>query len=142
MQRRHLLLAPPLAAAAQNTPAAQRIRAILTAQQEAWNRGDLNAFMAAYWNSPELTFIGKSIARGWQGTMDRYRREYGSRAKMGTLTFSDLEIHEVGADAAWVFGRYALQRTAEGGGDASGKYTLVLQRIAGDWKIVLDHTST
>lgn len=141
MQRRDLLLASPLAGAAQNTPAATRIRSILMAQQEAWNRGDIAAFMTGYWNSPELAFIGKSIARGWQATMERYRREYPNRAAMGTLTFSELEVHEVGADAAWVFGRFALARTAEGGGAASGKFTLVLQRLAGEWKIVLDHTS-
>lgn len=140
MQRRHLLLSTPLAA--QSGADAQRIRGILLAQQEAWNRGDLNAFMTAYWNSPELAFIGKSIARGWQATLERYRREYGTRAKMGTLVFSDLEVHNVGPVAAWVFGRFALTRTAEGGGNASGKFTLVLQRIDGDWKIVVDHTST
>jgi ketosteroid isomerase-like protein len=145
MNRRDLLLAAPLAGAAaaqNNTVSAKSIQAILMAQQEAWNRGDLNAFMTAYWNSPELAFIGKTIARGWQATMDRYRREYSTRAKMGTLTFSEIEVHEVAPGAAWVFGRFALKRTAEGGGDASGKFTLVLKQVGGAWKIVLDHTSS
>jgi ketosteroid isomerase-like protein len=143
MHRRHLLMSTPLAgAAAQNTPAAQRIRAVLSLQQDAWNRGDIPAFMTAYWNSSELAFIGATISRGWQATLDNYHRRYPTRAAMGTLTFSEIEVHEVGADAAWVFGRYALARTKEGGGPASGKYTLVLQRMAGEWKIVLDHTSS
>jgi ketosteroid isomerase-like protein len=119
----------------------KQIRALLSAQQDAWNRGDLAAFMTAYANSPGLTFIGSSLERGWQATFDRYRRRYPSRAAMGQLTFSELEIHFVSADAAWAFGRFALARTAEGGGNASGKFTLVFQRQRGGWKIVMDHTS-
>jgi len=149
MNRRYLLLAALMAsslAAQAQTPskggASARIVAILREQQEAWNRGDIDAFMQAYWNSPELAFIGGTIARGWQATIERYRRTYPNRAAMGTLTFSELEVHEVGAEAAWVFGRFALARTKEGGGPASGKFTLVWQRIAGEWKIVVDHTSS
>jgi ketosteroid isomerase-like protein len=151
MHRRSLLTTPLAAAAAQtnkaqsskqNSTAATRIRATLAAQQDAWNRGDIDAFMTAYWNSPELAFIGDTIARGWQATIERYRRRYPTRAAMGTLTFSAIEVHEVGAEAAWVYGRFALARTKEGGGPANGKFTLVLHRVQGEWKIVLDHTSS
>jgi len=144
MHRRHLLwsaaAAPGLARGA-DTPVGGAIRALLMTQQEAWNRGDIPAFMTAYWKSPELAFIGASIARGWDGTLQNYYRRYPARAAMGTLTFSDLEVHEVGKQAAWVFGRFALARTAEGGGAASGKFTLVLRKFKDGWKIVLDHTS-
>lgn len=144
MHRRDLFFtAAPLAAAtAQSSTAAAAIRSLLLTQQDAWNRGDIPAFMTAYWNSPELAFIGASISRGWQDTLANYRRRYPTRAAMGQLTFSELEVHEVGAEAAWVFGRFALARTAEGGGAASGKFTLVLRKLGNDWKIILDHTSS
>lgn len=141
MHRRDLLLTSlPLAAAAAAT-AESSIRTLLLTQQDAWNRGDIPAFMTAYWNSPELAFIGSTISRGYQATLENYRKRYPTRAAMGTLTFSDLEVHETGAESAWVFGRFALARTAEGGGAASGKFTLVLRKFGNDWKIVLDHTS-
>ena len=43
------------------------IRSVLTAQMEAWNRGDLEGYMKiGYWNSPELAFIGgSSESRGY-----------------------------------------------------------------------------
>ena len=141
MHRRDLLFTAPFAAAAAAPADVARIRTLLLTQQDAWNRGDIPAFMTAYWNSPELAFIGSPIVRGWQATLERYRQRYPTRAAMGTLTFSELEVHDVGAEAAWVFGRFALARTAEGGGAASGKFTLVLRKISGEWKIVLDHTS-
>jgi ketosteroid isomerase-like protein len=148
MKRRLMLGAAPAALVAANAAAnvaanaGESIRALMQAQQEAWNRGDIAAFMQAYWKSPELAFIGESITRGWQATFERYQKRYPTRAAMGTLNFSELEVHEVGAEAAWVYGRFALRRSAEGGGDAKGKFTLVWKRVAGEWKMVMDHTSS
>ena len=66
------------------------IEAVLRTQQEAWNHHDLDAFMAGYWNSPELTFFSGANERdGWQATLDRYRAAYaGPGREMGKLEFS------------------------------------------------------
>lgn len=117
------------------------IKAAMTRQQEAWNRGDLRAFMQEYLNSPELTFVGKQVTRGWQATLDRYLKTYPTPAAMGKLTFSEVEVHPLGKDHAWVMGRFHLARTAEGGGDARGRYTLIFTRTKEGWKMTLDHTS-
>jgi len=117
------------------------VKAVLTRQQEAWNRGNLRAFMQEYWQSPELAFIGKQVARGWQATLERYQKTYPTPAAMGRLTFSEVEVHPLGQDHAWVFGRFHLARTAEGGGDARGRYTLIFTRTKEGWKMVLDHTT-
>lgn len=118
-----------------------QITAVLTAQQEAWNRGDVNTFLTGYWNSPELTFSGSDgIARGIAGVRERYQRNYPDRASMGELTFSSLEFRFIGPQAALVLGRWHLKRESKG--DVGGVFSLVWQRFQDGWKIVHDHTST
>jgi beta-aspartyl-peptidase (threonine type) len=115
------------------------ITAVLTAQQEAWNHGDVDKFLGGYWQSPELTFSGSSgIARGWDGVMARYKKSYPDQAAMGQLDFSGLEFHFLGKDAALVLGRWHLKRDK---GDVGGVFSLVWQRFPEGWRIVHDHTS-
>lgn len=118
------------------------IRRTLGAQQEAWNRRDLDRFMAGYWRSPELTFYsGGQATRGWQATLDRYRARYqGEGREMGTLGFSELTVEMLGADAAVARGRWHL--ALSGGKEAGGLFTLVWRRFPDGWRIVHDHTST
>lgn len=130
-----------LAGLLQGASAEVEIKAVLARQQAAWNRGDIRSFMQEYVNSPELTFVGKQVARGWQATLDRYLKTYPTPASMGQLTFSEVEVHPLGKDHAWVLGRFQLARTAEGGGDAGGRYTLIFTRTKQGWKMMLDHTS-
>src|SRR5215467_4726643 len=76
-----------------NAGVSEEIRRVMTAQQEAWNRGDLEGFMDGYERAETTTFVsGDEITRGWQTVLDRYKQRYQSRAQMGTLTFSELEI--------------------------------------------------
>ena len=119
----------------------QEIRAVLDAQVEAWNRGDIEAFMTGYENSPETTFVGKEVRKGYDSVLARYRRDYPDRARMGETSFSDIEVRMVSDDVAIVLGRFHLARPAEHGGDASGIFTLVFAKRASGWKILLDHTS-
>lgn len=117
----------------------EAIGALLSAQDAAWNRGDIDAFLAAYWHSPELTFSGSSgVSRGWDGVLARYKRVYPDRAAMGTLETSGLEFRFLGPDAALVLGRWHLKREK---GDIGGVFSLVWQRLPEGWKIVHDHTS-
>src|SRR5436305_10001533 len=85
---------------------AAAIRAVLDAQAAAWNRGDIEGYMDGYDRSPNTEFVGgDNITRGWQQVLDQYKKRYNSREKMGTLTFSDLEITVLSKDAALVLGR-------------------------------------
>ncbi len=115
------------------------ITEVLNAQQVAWNRGDVDAFLVGYWHSPELTFSGSNgVSRGWAGVMARYKKHYPDRAAMGQLDFSELEFRFVGPDAALVLGHWHLKRDK---GDIGGVFSLVWQRFPEGWKIVHDHTS-
>jgi len=115
------------------------IHSVLSAQQAAWNRGDVDAFLVGYWHSPELTFSGSSgVSRGWDGVMARYKKTYPDRAAMGQLDFSELEFRFLGPDAALVLGKWHLKREKD---ELAGVFTLVWQRFPDGWKIVHDHTS-
>jgi ketosteroid isomerase-like protein len=115
------------------------IQSVLTAQQDAWNQGDVDKFLVGYWHSPDLTFSGSSgISRGWDGVMARYKKSYPDQAAMGHLDFSALEFHFLGKDAALVLGHWYLQRDK---GDVGGVFSLVWQRFPEGWRIIHDHTS-
>jgi len=117
------------------------VRQVLERQQQAWNRHDLESFMAGYWNSPELTFFsGARISSGWQATIERYRKTYQSEGReMGKLEFSDLNIEVLAADAALVRGAWHL--TMSDGKTPHGLFTLIFRKLPDGWKIIHDHTS-
>jgi len=118
------------------------VRAVLDAQVEAWNRGDLEGFMAGYWRSPELVFCsGATLLRGWEATLERYRKRYQAEGReMGRLGFDAVEVLPLGPDAAAARGAWRLHMSD--GRQPHGLFTLLLRRMDGAWRIVHDHTSS
>ncbi len=137
-----LALAVMLAASsqAQTTPEAA-IRHSLDQQTADWNRGDVEAFMKSYEDSPETTFVGQTVQYGYATILERYKKLYATPEAMGKLTFSHLAIRVLDANYAVATGNFHLQRTAAGGGNADGIFSLLFQRDPTGWKIILDHTS-
>lgn len=120
--------------------AADAIKAVINAQAAAWNRGDLEGYMDGYDRSPNTEFVGgDTITRGWQTVLDRYRKNYSSREKMGALTFSDLRITILSKDAALVLGRWHLKRAND---DPHGTFSLLFRKTKAGWRIVHDHSSS
>jgi uncharacterized protein (TIGR02246 family) len=116
------------------------VRAVLDAQAAAWNRGDLETYMDGYARSADTVFVsGDRVTRGWQTVLERYKKAYDSRDKMGVLTFSDVEITLLSKDAAIVLGRWHLQRSKD---EPHGRFTLLFRKTKAGWKIVHDHTSS
>ena len=123
-----------------NTKAVAAVLAVLDAQRDAWNQGDVEGYMDGYARTPDITFIsGDSLTRGWETVHDRYKKNYDSREKMGTLTFSDLEPTVLSPDAVMVLGRWHLKRTID---EPHGRFTLIFRRTKAGWRIVHDHTSS
>jgi ketosteroid isomerase-like protein len=115
------------------------IQSVLRAQQDAWNRGDIEGFMNGYWRSDQTVFVsGDEVTRGWQKVLDRYKTKYSDRAKMGALTFSDLEITPLSDDSAVVLGSWKLKRVND---QPHGRFTLIFRKFFDGWKIIHDHTS-
>lgn len=114
---------------------------VLTSQEHAWNRGDLQAYATGYKDSPELLFVGRQISRGYGSLVEDYKKNYPNKEAMGVLSFSELEPHVLDEHYALVLGHYHLERTKKGGGNADGIFSLVLEKTEKGWKIVLDHTT-
>jgi ketosteroid isomerase-like protein len=137
-----------LSAAAQAVnPDEAAIRATIAAQSDAWNRADIPGFMQAYEDSPDTTFIGLTLRKGFGPIFERYRLSYTNREQMGTLTFRDLEVNLLPCSCgktefAVVTGKFHLDRTAHGEATKDdGIFSLVWRKGPHGWKIVLDHTS-
>ena len=134
-----LIAALVCAAPEQASTSVAEIKSVLTAQQDAWNRGDIDAFMNGYARSATTVFVSQDeVSRGWETVRDRYRVKYSDRTKMGTLTFSEIEVTMVSPDAAVVLGRWRLKRTSD---EPHGRFTLIFKRLSEGWRIVHDHTS-
>ncbi len=116
------------------------ITSVLITQKDAWNAGDIDAFMEGYWRSPELRFAsGGKVTKGWQETLDRYKGNYTDRAKMGVLDFTELEVVPLARGAAVVHGRWKLTRESDA---PHGLFTLVFRKIDDRWRIVSDTTTS
>jgi ketosteroid isomerase-like protein len=126
-------------AARPETPDEAAIRTLLVDQTAAWNRGDIDGFMAGYWKSDETEFVSaEGISRGWQALLERYKRSYPDRKAMGTLSFSNLEVRVECPGAAYAIGEYHLQREKD---NPSGIFTLNLRKFPDGWRVVVDHTT-
>lgn len=123
------------------------IKAAIKAQSDAWNRADIPAFMQAYEDSPETTFIGLTLRKGYQPILNRYKQSYTNPEQMGTLSFNDLDIRLLPSgcgksEIAVVTGKFHLARTAHGSATKDdGIFSLVWRKGPNGWKIILDHTS-
>lgn len=137
-----LLAAPSIPAqGAAKSPEAGAIVAMLNRTAVDWNRGDLEAFATGYKNSPDILFMGQTIQHGYDQMLARYRKSFPNRAAMGKLTFSELEVQPLDEHFATVTGRFHLERTAAGGGNAGGYFLLVVEKTPAGWKIIRDDTT-
>ena len=115
------------------------IRNLLSRQTEAWNRGDIDAFMQTYWQNDSLMFVGKDgVTWGWKNTLDHYKKGYPDKAAMGQLSFNIIQLKKLSEEYFFVVGKWMLKRNA---GDLSGHYNLLIKKIKGEWKIITDHSS-
>ncbi len=126
---------------AQKTQAWQEIQLLLTAQEKAWNEGNIDLFMEGYWKSDSLKFVSKNgVTRGWKNTYERYLKSYPDRATMGTLKFDIVHHEQMDRKVYFVIGKWHLKRS-EDKGDVGGFFSLIFKKIKGKWLIIVDHTS-
>ena len=135
-----ILTAPLVCAAPEQPPnPVAEIQSTLSTQQDAWNRGDIDAFMNGYARSAATVFVSEDeVRRGWETVRERYRLKYSDRTKMGTLSFSEIEVTMLSPDSAVVLGRWRLKRVND---EPHGRFTLIFKRLPEGWRIVHDHTS-
>ncbi|MFN0255725.1 YybH family protein [Pedobacter ureilyticus] len=126
-------------AMAQTTQDRTAILKVLENQRQGWNKGDMDDYMQGYWKSDSLLFVGKSgPTYGWQKTLDNYKKGYPDKSAMGFLTFGIKKLEFLAKDKAFVLGSWNLKREKD---EPKGYFTLLLRKIDGEWKVVVDHSS-
>ncbi len=111
---------------------------ILDLQKAAWNKQNIEGFMAYYWNSEQVTYQSvENRLYGWKTLLERYKKSY-SGENWGRLDFTDLEVNVLGADSAYVLGRWKLDFK---GASKEGVFTIIFKRLAEGWRIIHDHSS-
>ena len=119
----------------------------MAAQAAAWNHADIPTFMQSYEDSPDTTFIGATLRKGYGPILERYKQAYTTAEQMGVLTFSDIDVRLLPGSCgqveyAVVTGKFHLERTAHGDAKKDdGIFSLVWRKGPQGWKILLDHTS-
>lgn len=112
------------------------IKTVMRSQEIAWNNGDLEGFMSGYWKSDSLKFYGRNgLTKGWQNTLNNYKKGYPTKAETGTLKFVINDISVIENDSYWVLGEYHLTRDI---GNANGVFMIIFKKINDKWKIVAD----
>ena len=129
-----------IATNAQDEKHVDAIRAVLEAQRDAWNKGDIAGYMDGYDRSETTVFVsGDKVTHGWQTVFDHYKKSYDTREKMGALSFSELEISMLNNDFAFVIGKWLLKRSND---EPHGRFTLVFKKTKQGWRIIHDHSTT
>ena len=114
----------------------EAIKAVMKLQEKAWSQNDLEGFMQGYWKSDSLKFYGRNgLTKGWQQTLDNYKKSYPTKEHSGSLTFIINDISKIEKGSYWVMGEYFLKRSV---GDANGVFLIIFKKINGEWKIVAD----
>jgi len=109
---------------------------VMKLQEKAWSANDLEGFMQGYWKNDSLKFYGgNGLTKGWQQTLDNYKKRYPTKEHSGTLNFKINDISKIGEGSYWVMGEYFLKRTV---GDVNGVFIIIFKKIDGEWKIVAD----
>ena len=115
------------------------ITAVMAMQEECWSKGDIEGFMNGYWRSDSLRFIGKrGVTKGWQTTLDNYKKSYPDTKAMGKLKFDLISFDPLGDGQMFVVGKWTLEREKD---TLAGHYSLIWRKFGSEWKVVFDHSN-
>ncbi len=114
---------------------------VVLAQEDAWNRGDLNAYLTYYKDAPDTQAILGGPVRGLAAIRAAFRVNFPNSMSMGTLEQTAVQVRELGDNFALAIGKYTLTRPRKDGGEATGSFTEVLERTPGGWKIIFSENT-
>ena len=113
---------------------------MLEEQVQAWNSGSIDGYMRGYWNSDDTRFVsGGTMQKGWKNVLERYKKSYDTREKMGTLEFNELTVRLLSPTTAVANGIWKLHRASD---EPWGRFTLIVEKKKEGWRITHDHTSS
>ena len=131
--------ARPTADAAQ----ARAVREAFDSLVDGIRRADAEAVAALYWNSPQLLVFNNNgtVTKSWEQARSNRESLYAKVSDV-KLDVRDVRVKTLGPSAAVVSCLWEQSQTADGQPErATGRLTIVYQKIGAAWKIVHTHTS-
>lgn len=113
---------------------------VVLAQESAWNKGDLEAYLSHYKNAKDTEAVLNGPIRGLDNIRAAYHTSFPNRETMGTLEQREVEVRELGPEFAMATGKYHLGRSKKNGGDAEGGFLEIFQKTAEGWQLIFSQT--
>jgi uncharacterized protein (TIGR02246 family) len=116
---------------------AQALVAVADAYVKATLAGDAKAVAALYTEDAVEMPPNQPSIKGRAAIEKYYQQQFAEGAKMATFTLTHLETRAMG-DSGYDVGTYQQTVTPPGGtapANDSGKYTVILKRAGGAWKV-------
>ena len=136
------------------------VKAAFDKWNDAWNRGDLQGYLDAYWDSPETRYVSESlktvsfadgiVVRG-KKNIDKVFTDVFVRSKMmllkedtrkgvaGMLSLVKLQVTPASTSNAVVFGEFKIDMTDSL--SRTGVFTIHVRKERGLWVIVSEHAT-
>src|ERR1700744_6185959 len=81
---------------------------VLVAQENAWNKGDLDGFLSRYKDAPDTEAVLAGPVRGLPNIRAAFHATYPTREAMGQIENSEVEVRGLGENFALATGHYHL----------------------------------
>ncbi|HTV09337.1 MAG TPA: DUF4440 domain-containing protein [Candidatus Aquilonibacter sp.] len=114
---------------------------IVLRQQDAWNQGDLDAYLSYYKDAPDTQAVLATLVRGVENIRAAYKANFPNKESMGAIEDSELEVRALGDNFALATGKYHLSRSRKSGGDVSGTFSEVFEKTPAGWKIIFSEST-
>jgi uncharacterized protein (TIGR02246 family) len=122
---------------------ARAVREAFDSLVDGIRRADADAVMKLFWNSPQLVLFNNNgtVTKTWEQARSNRQSLY-AKVKDVKLDVRDVHVRLLGTTAALVTCLWDQTQAADGQPEhATGRLTIVYQKIGADWKIVHTHTS-
>ena len=131
----------PIGGATQQQDEIKSINDLLLKMVDRWNAHDVDGYLSAYWNSPELlVIIQEEQYQGWQSLKAAYKSGYQDPNTMGFSHPSRIQIKLIKQDLAaavtWWTVSYPTSKV-----QVVGNTTMTCQKFVDGWKVVMEHSS-
>jgi uncharacterized protein (TIGR02246 family) len=114
---------------------------IILAQQNAWNKGDLDAYLSHYKESPDTQAVLANLVRGIDAVRSAYKQNFPNKDSMGTIEDTDIEVRALGDNYALATGKYHLNRPKKSGGPVEGTFMEIFEKTANGWQIIFSQST-
>jgi ketosteroid isomerase-like protein len=114
---------------------------VVLAQQNAWNKGDLDAYLSHYKDAPDTQAVLANLVRGIDNIRGAYKQNFPNKDSMGAIEDTDIEVKALGDNYALATGKYHLNRPKKSGGPIEGTFMELFEKTPAGWQIIFSQSS-